>query len=307
MARQPLRVRPQRRLQCRHYFGWIKPTPSAPPRLNPPDPLKRNQFGGTIGGPILHDKLFGFFGYQKTIIRTQSLSASSATLPTPAQFAGQFTNNVYDPATCPATATTVGSQCTQFAGNFINPTRFSSVSLALLKYLPTPDSTGIILFKKPTAQDYGEYTGRVDWIIGPKDRATIRYFLDRFHNAAVFDPSNLLTYADGSDIQYHNALISETHTFNDRCLNNFIISYQLDDSTRGPSTSNTLSVADFGVNVWQPSFKAFQSISNGNFSVGDNPPGTFNRANYTLATTCTGPRAPTRSPSASTVRSPRST
>ncbi len=264
------------------FFGWIKPTPSATTYIHPPDPLKRNQFGGTIGGPILHDKLFGFFGYQKTIIRTQSLSASSATLPTPAQLAGQFSNNIYDPATCPTTTTTVASQCTQFAGNFINPSRFSSASLAMLKHLPTADSTGIILFKKPTAQDYGEYTGRVDWLLTSKDHATIRYFLDRFHNAPVFDASNLLIYADGSDIQYHNALISETHTFNDRWLNNFIISYQLDDSVRGPSASNTLSVADFGVNVWQPSFKAFQSIGNGNFSIGDNPPGTFNRANYTL-------------------------
>jgi hypothetical protein len=57
----------------------------------------------------LHDKLFGFFGYQKTIIRTQSLSASSATLPTPAQLGGQFSVNVYDPATCPATTTAVAS------------------------------------------------------------------------------------------------------------------------------------------------------------------------------------------------------
>ncbi len=266
------------------YFGYIKPTPTSTTYIKPPDPQKRNQFGGTIGGPILRDKLFFFFGYQKTIFRTQSLAASSATLPTPAQLAGQFSTNIYDPATCPLTTTTVASQCTQFANNFINPTRFSSVSLNLLKHLPTADSTGLILYKKPVAQDFGEYTARVDWTIGSKDRATIRYFLDRFHNAAVLDPSDLLTYTDGSDIQYHNALISENHSFTDNLLNNFIISYQLDDSKRGPSTaSGALNVNDLGVTIWQPNFKAFQSISNGNFSIGDNPPGTFGRANYTIA------------------------
>ena len=34
------------------------------------DKLKRNQFGGTVGGPVIKNKLFGFFGYQKTLIRT---------------------------------------------------------------------------------------------------------------------------------------------------------------------------------------------------------------------------------------------
>jgi hypothetical protein len=266
------------------YFGYVKPTPSATNYIKPPDPQKRNQFGGTIGAPIVRDKLFGFFGYQRTIFRTQSLAASSATLPTPAQLLGQFSTNVYDPSLCPAATTTVASQCTQFAGNFINPNRFNPASLALLKHLPTADSTGLILFKKPTAQDFGEYTGRVDWTIGPKDRSTIRYFLDRFHNNPVLDPTNLLTYADGSDIQYHNALISESHSFTDNLLNNFIISYQLDDSKRGPSTaSGALNVGDLGVTIWQPSFKAFQSISNGNFTIGDNPPGTFGRANYTVS------------------------
>src|ERR1039457_6028707 len=60
------------------------------------DPLKRNQFGGTIGGPVeipglLHaNHSFFFFGYQKTINHTAATSASAQILPTPAQLAGNF-------------------------------------------------------------------------------------------------------------------------------------------------------------------------------------------------------------------------
>jgi hypothetical protein len=271
-------------LNAANYFGYAQPTPSSP-LLKIRDPLKRNQFGGTIGGPIRHDKLFFFFGYQKTISRTASNSATQSILPTTAQLAGQFTNNVFDPSTCPpgATAASAAMGCSQFAGNFINPSRFSQVSLNLLKYLPAPTSSGIVLFKKPVDQSFSEYTARVDYTLGPKDRATARYFLDKFSQDPVLDLKNLLTYADGSQIQYHNSLISESHTFTENLVNNFILSYQIDDSVRGPA-SGAINMSDLGVNVWQPGFKSIQSISvSGGFSVGDNPKAFFSRANYTLS------------------------
>src|SRR5437867_6578220 len=54
------------------------------------DGLKRNQFGGTIGGPIKKDKVFFFAGYQGTTIR-QTPSDSTVFVPTPAMFNGDFT------------------------------------------------------------------------------------------------------------------------------------------------------------------------------------------------------------------------
>ena len=36
------------------------------------DPLKQNQYGGTVGGPIKKDSSFIFFGYQGTRLRTQN-------------------------------------------------------------------------------------------------------------------------------------------------------------------------------------------------------------------------------------------
>ena len=57
---------------------------------NQKDGLKRNQFGGTIGGPIREDRVFFFAGYQGTTTRQMPLNAT-AFVPTAAMMAGDFT------------------------------------------------------------------------------------------------------------------------------------------------------------------------------------------------------------------------
>ena len=254
------------------------------------DFLKRNQFGGTINGPVViphlyngRDKTFFSFGVQATRYRNNGVGGT-AFLPTPAQLGGAFTGlsaPIQNPKTLkpyPCTQTGAVYSCQ------VAPADYNASSLALLKFLPTiTGNDGTYQFFRPSSQNYIEYTGRGDQAMGSHDHLTLRYFYDRFDNAGVLDTTDLLSYSDQASIRYHNALISETHTFSDRLLNNFGLSYQIEDASRGP-LAGAPNVNDLGVNVWQPSFKQINQIQVVNFfTIGDNPAATFRRNNYTLS------------------------
>ncbi len=254
------------------------------------DPLKRNQFGGTIGGPVKLPHIstphsFFFAGYQKTILHNIATQNSAALLPTTAQLAGTY--NVSSQAQCIKNPFTgVVYPCTAVGSSpgvsTVNPADYNSSALALLKFLPDGGTSGSFIFRKPTRQTFDEFVGRFDQEIGSKDRLAVRYFYDQFHNGGVLDLTNLLTYSDQATINYQNVLLSETHIFSDRLLNDFVISYQRDRSERGP-LSGGMSVNDLGVNMWQPAFKQInQILVSGAFTIGDNPAATFSRFNYTL-------------------------
>lgn len=96
-----------------------------------PENLKRNQFGGAIGGPIRRDKIW-FYGFYEGL-RQISAFAANAYTPTQAMFNGNFQGQskiIYDPATYSA----VTGTRSPFAGNDIPQQRINAVSLNLLKY-----------------------------------------------------------------------------------------------------------------------------------------------------------------------------
>ena len=114
-----------------------------------------NQFGGSIGAPIIKDKLFIFGDYQGTrekvgqsvsvnvptaLVRSTCLNAASPTCNLSEYLvAPGGTGQVYDPAT----GTPGGTGRTPFAGNIIPNNRISSQARTLLNLLPGPNATGI--------------------------------------------------------------------------------------------------------------------------------------------------------------------
>src|SRR5439155_8710603 len=97
------------------------------------DFLKRNQFGGTFGGPINQNKLFFFGGYQGTTTR-QDPVIQRANVPTAAMLAGDFT--AFSSAACRSTgAITLGAP---FVNNRVDPALLSKAAINLSKRLPPP-------------------------------------------------------------------------------------------------------------------------------------------------------------------------
>src|SRR5471030_1591592 len=122
---------------------------------NPVKPLyRRNQYGGTLGGPLVKDHTFFFVDYQG---QRQSIARTvTSTVPTLLQRQGIFTESIagrvpviYDPAT------TVGSTRSVFAGNTIPANRMDAVAASLIQRYPLPTSSG-------TANNYSRIDNEVD-------------------------------------------------------------------------------------------------------------------------------------------------
>src|SRR4029079_8922988 len=105
------------------------------------DTLKRNQFGGVLGGPIIRNKLFFFGGYQGPIQRSEP-TQNIAWIPTAEMLAGDFTN--ITSAACNANKPIPLSSALGFANNKISPTAFNPAALKITSLLPVSqaDSCG---------------------------------------------------------------------------------------------------------------------------------------------------------------------
>jgi hypothetical protein len=256
------------------------------------DPLKRNQFGGTVGGPVEIPRLgkvkqtYFFVGYQRTILHDKQGGVNSY-LPTAANLSGDF--SALESATNPdnplgKVVQIVNPYTNQpYAGDMINPGTFNQAALNIMKQMPSVTGNGAIFYQNPLIQGFNEVLVRGDEDVSKADHLTEHFYRNSFTNAGVYDPTNLLTYADQSTIPVMSALVSETHTFTPNILNILDVNYSHEVSTRG-AEPNVPNIASYGVNIPQPAINALGGLTTtGFFAFGTSAHATFQRNNYTLS------------------------
>ena len=187
------------------------------------DTLKRNQFGGTIGGPVVKNKLFFFGGYQGTRTR-QDQQQTYAFVPTAAMLAGDF--SAFASPGCNS-----GKQITlaaPFVNNRVDPASLSAPAVKFVTFLPkTNDPCGRVYFTNPLHDDWGNYIARVDYQLTNNHSLFGRWLRETRYLPVGYDLNkNLLASAsNGVDGANQALAFGSTYLFGPNVVNTFRASY----------------------------------------------------------------------------------
>ncbi|HEY1744461.1 MAG TPA: carboxypeptidase-like regulatory domain-containing protein [Granulicella sp.] len=270
-------------LNATPYFATIRPE------------LHQNLYGGTLGGPVLRDKLFLFLGYQGMRNRTGAPENPTPSTLSDADFSGDFTDdqNFANGGTNTAgltsnpipgnIASTIGcasgstwNSCFPTGAVNVAPSLWNPVASNITqKYIPhpTPGTTDLYYFNQANtaAQDQGVI--RVDYT--PTQRDTV-------FASSVFEssPSTASQAFGGGSFPGFGAVQAEhfkifsaayTHTFSPSTLNELRVSYyRFNFKTVEPANPALPSSYGFtGITPQNTASPGFPYLSIGNFNVGN--------------------------------------
>ena len=247
-------------LNSRDYFERVVPK------------YRQNQFGATLGGPIIKNHLF-FFGDAEAnrIIFGQT---GVYTVPTPLMRTGNFTELLNASANGRGQAITLyqpGGPTRNAAGavtanNYLNcngqqnvicPAQLNPIGQRLLNAYPLPNRGGAAdtinnyTFQGSASDNTTQYDGRLDWNISPKDQTFARYSYSN-EPVRLTPPLGILDGAGfgGSGqtvVEGRNFTFSETHIFTPSLINEFRVGYNWIAAAYIPPNAGVDLSAQFGI------------------------------------------------------------
>ncbi|MGH9325952.1 MAG: carboxypeptidase regulatory-like domain-containing protein [Terriglobia bacterium] len=212
------------------------------------DTLKRNQFGGTIGGPIKKDKLFYFATYQGTRTR-QAAAGEIAFVPTSAERQGDFSaipTQLVNPVT--------GAP---FPNNQIPTNLLSPVTGFYVQRMPLPNGpNGQVTFLGPElVENDDQWMSKIDYNLN-KNQLSGRYFFSNFSeppDIALAEKNILALDPCGNRVRVQTVALNDAYSASPTLLFNTWFGW---DAQTGGSLSGAppgVSLANAGASVAQPS------------------------------------------------------
>jgi hypothetical protein len=183
---------------------------------------QRNQYGATLGGPVLKEKLFAFLSYEGLGVRQAGSGLTSVSVPTALQRTGDFSRTpggIFDPNSL------ANGIRAQFPDNRIPASRINAQSLAAVNTLPLATNSATNFYENSNgilSQNNENYSGRFDYNARPNWSVFGRYSLSD-------EDAKIPATVPGRDVinvaRSQNVVLGSTAVITSNLINETRISY----------------------------------------------------------------------------------
>jgi Carboxypeptidase regulatory-like domain/TonB-dependent Receptor Plug Domain len=222
------------------------------PRLD----LKRNQYGATLGGPIVKDKIFFFLAYQGQR-QVQGLPDLDSPVFTPLEVQGNFSQSAPGGGPDPGVAAFLEAN-PYFQPNpalaaqaIIAPSRFNSVAQAYLKEGLIPSAPGGLLSTTiSSATDLDELTSKFDFNLSARDKISATFGVNRYVTPDYpFSWATVPGFPSRTAANYYFTNIEYTRVFSPTLLNEFHFVTHRSNYLQDTPTTSLPTPASLGIDI----------------------------------------------------------